>query len=324
VILVEINKIHCLDFLKQIDNEFIDLIVTDPPYNIKKAEWDNFKDSDKFINWCSEWLDECIRILKENGSLYIIIDYHYLAELKVLIHSKGLLFKNILVWRFKEGYGTNRNYSIKCNFILYFFKPTNSTQFRKYLNKKRLEKNLSLHDINKIFGVATSGGGCASSWLGDKKDNTLPTKEQYIKLKEILELDDRFDKWFEEKRKGYTFNFEDILDPTVKYDKRLKNPLGANPSNVWEFRIVNWNDWDFTKHPTQKPLGLIKRIIKASSNEGDIVLDPFVGSGTTAFACKSTKRNFLCNDNNKEYVDIANKRLSQNTLTEVSADSSQP
>lgn len=315
--MIEINKVYnidCIEGLKQLDRESIDLIITDPPYNINKAEWDNFGDTNEFIKWCDKWVTQCFRVLKENGSLYVIIDYHYLAEIKVLIHSKGFLFKNILVWRFKEGYGTNRNYSIKCNFVLYFIKGVDTNKFREYLNKQRIRKGLTLHNLNESFGVATTGGGCASSWLGDKKDTTLPTKRQYYKLKEILELDNRFDNWFKEKRDGYTFNFKDILDPTVKYDKRLKNPLGANPSNVWDIRIVNYNDYEYTKHPTQKPEKLFQRIIKASSNEGDLVLDPFIGSGTIAFACKSLNRNFIGFEISKEYCEIINKRLKQQTL----------
>ena len=68
------------------------------------------------------------------------------------------------------------------------------------------------------------------------------------------------------------------------------------------------------KHPTQKPIKIITRLIISLSKENDIILDPFVGSGTTAIACKRTNRNFIGIEKEQKYVDIANKRLSQETL----------
>jgi site-specific DNA-methyltransferase (adenine-specific) len=67
-------------------------------------------------------------------------------------------------------------------------------------------------------------------------------------------------------------------------------------------------------HPTQKPLAIIKRIIETSSKEGELIVDCFVGTGTTALACKQLNREFICCDNDQEYVEIATKRLYQNTL----------
>ena len=67
-------------------------------------------------------------------------------------------------------------------------------------------------------------------------------------------------------------------------------------------------------HPTQKPLDIIKRFVRVSSNEGNLVLDPFIGSGTTAVACKQLNRNFIGYEFNKGYCDIANDRLQQTNL----------
>lgn len=78
-------------------------------------------------------------------------------------------------------------------------------------------------------------------------------------------------------------------------------------------KIVNIGNKD-TTHPTEKPLHLIKDLVKISSNENDIILDPFMGSGTTAVACKQLNRNFIGFEISKEYCDIANKRLKQEQL----------
>ena len=85
-------------------------------------------------------------------------------------------------------------------------------------------------------------------------------------------------------------------------------------SNVWNFKRI---DGTKSLHPTQKPTDLIRRLVKCGSNEGDLVLDCFMGSGTTAEACKQLKRNFIGFEISKEYCDIANKRLQQENLLEI-------
>ena len=99
-----------------------------------------------------------------------------------------------------------------------------------------------------------------------------------------------------------------------EFSQKYENsPIG----DVWN-DILSFNYVKAAKQsvgvPTQKPIELMKRIIKASSNENDLILDCFCGSGTTAVACKQLGRRFICCDSNKEYVDIANKRLQQEVL----------
>ena len=82
------------------------------------------------------------------------------------------------------------------------------------------------------------------------------------------------------------------------------------PSNIWtDISIPFWSMPENTPHPTQKPEKLIAKLILASSNEGDVVFDPFVGSGTTAVTAKKLKRNFIGIEREKEYVALALKRL---------------
>ena len=87
-----------------------------------------------------------------------------------------------------------------------------------------------------------------------------------------------------------------------------------NPSDVWKIPLVSGNSIERTGHPAQYPEKLIERIILAATNKKDLVLDPFMGSGTTANVAKKLGRNYVGYETNKEYIDIANKRLE----TEVS------
>lgn len=117
----------------------------------------------------------------------------------------------------------------------------------------------------------------------------------------------------------YTFNLDAIRDPDVKYPTQKKNgkfkcnPLGKNPGDVWYIPKVtsgmNRASKERTPHPAQFPIALIDRVVKVSSNEGDLVLDPFLGSGTTAVACLQNRRRFIGFELKESYCQIAVDRL---------------
>lgn len=115
----------------------------------------------------------------------------------------------------------------------------------------------------------------------------------------------RNEKWlfYVRDRANYVFNLDEVRDPNVKYPNQKKNgklrcnPLGKNPSDVWEFPKVttgeNRSSKERTGHPAQFPLGVVDRIVKVSSNSGDVVVDPFSGSGSTGVAAVGNGRIYL-------------------------------
>jgi adenine-specific DNA-methyltransferase len=125
--------------------------------------------------------------------------------------------------------------------------------------------------------------------------------------------------WYVKDEKNYTFNLDDVRDPDVKYPNQKKNgklkcnPLGKNPSDVWLVpKVTSGTDRsspERTDHPAQFPVAIIERIIKASSNPGDIVLDPFMGSGTTALVAMQLGRPVLGFELSTKYLEIASQRL---------------
>ena len=110
--------------------------------------------------------------------------------------------------------------------------------------------------------------------------------------------------------KNFTFNLDDIRVPQ-KYYRSVNNMRGANPGDVWEFSHIHYCQNNRQKHPTQKPEGLIERMVLASSSVGDHVLDPFSGSGTTIRVCQQLLRNCIGIEINPEYVEMAQNRLQQ-------------
>lgn len=110
--------------------------------------------------------------------------------------------------------------------------------------------------------------------------------------------------------KKFVFHLDDIRVPQ-KYYRSVNNMRGANPGNVWEFSHMHYCNKNRRKHPTQKPEALFERMILASSDPGDTVLDPFVGSGTTLRVCQQAGRAGIGIDINPEYITMTGERLSE-------------
>lgn len=160
------------------------------------------------------------------------------------------------------------------------------------------------------------------NWITwDKRDGLGASKKKYSNGQETI--------LFFTKSKKHTFNYDDIRVPyestdriqhasergILKNGKRwFPNPKGRFCGEVWHItserhkRKVNGRVQKM-EHLTPKPSDLIERIIKASSKEGDLVLDCFMGSGTTAFVAQKLKRNYICSDSNKNYVNLAKNNL---------------
>ena len=125
--------------------------------------------------------------------------------------------------------------------------------------------------------------------------------------------------WYAKDAEKYTFNLDDVRDPNVKYPNQKKNgklkcnPMGKNPSDVWQIAKVtsgrNRSSVERTPHPAQFPLELVTRIILASSNKGDVVFDPFAGSGSTLEAAIRTGRKAVGIEIDDRYVSVAIERI---------------
>lgn len=125
--------------------------------------------------------------------------------------------------------------------------------------------------------------------------------------------------WYVKDSKNYTFNLDDVRDPNVKYPNQKKNgklrcnPLGKNPSDVWQITKVtsgkNRSSVERTPHPAQFPMALVERVLKSSSNVGDVILDPFMGSGSTAECALRNGRYVVGFELEEKYIGYAEQRL---------------
>lgn len=125
--------------------------------------------------------------------------------------------------------------------------------------------------------------------------------------------------WYVKNQQEYTFNLDDVRDTNVKYPNQKKNgklkcnTLGKNPTDVWQIAKVtsgaNRSSKERTPHPAQFPTEMIERIIKSSSNYGDFVIDPFMGSGSTAIAAIENGRNVIGFEIEEKYISIVQARI---------------
>lgn len=234
-----------LQSLAQIQDESVNLIFADPPYNIGKdfdgllEKWDE----EEFLNWCYEWIDECYRVLKPNGTFYLMNSTENMPFLDIWCRKKFFI-RSRVIWSYdSSGVQAKKFYGSMYEPILMLVKDKNNYTF----------------NANEILIEAKTG---AKRGLIDYRKNP-PQPYNTMKV----------------------------------------------PGNVWEFSRVRFKMEEYENHPTQKPEALLERIIKASSNEGEIVLDPFAGSFTTCAVAKRLGRKSIGIEVNQEYVKMGIRRL---------------
>ncbi len=247
---IPINTIlqgSCIEMLKTLPEKSVDLIFADPPYNLQlqnalmrpnqtvvdavNDEWDQFDSFAQYDQFTQEWLSACRRVLKDNGSIWVIGSYHNIFRVGTCMMDLGYWILNDVVWH-------------KTN-------PMPNFRGTRFTN-------------------------ATETLIWAKKSST---------------------------QKKYTFNYHEMKN--LNEEKQMQNVWYIPLCTGIERLKVN----DKKAHSTQKPEALLYRVILASSNPGDIVLDPFFGSGTTGAVAKKLKRHFIGIEMERKYIDIATQRI---------------
>ena len=242
-----------LEVLKKIPSKTFDLVFADPPYNMQIGEklkrpdnskvhgvndkWDQFLNFKHYDEFSKEWLKECKRILKDNGSMWVIGTYHNIFRLGYHIQNLNYWILNDVIWR-KNNPMPN-------------FKGTRFTNAHETL-----------------------------IWASKSK------------------------------KSKYTFNYQSL--------KCLNDDLQMRSD--WKLPICNGKERLKKNgkkiHSTQKPEALLHRIILATTNKGDLICDPFIGTGTSAVVAKKLGRKYFGIEKDKKYFGAANKRINQTKVIE--------
>jgi site-specific DNA-methyltransferase (adenine-specific) len=282
---------ECVDTMSKMDDFSVDLVVADPPYwKVVNEEWDNkWKTEDEYIKWSLEWMKEVSRILRYGGSFYLFGYFRTLALVVPHLESLGLELRQQIIidkgMRSVSGRAT-KNYRIFPNTTesVLLITKDNKQFLKPFLKKLQESKNLTSKEVNEKLGTSSNGGGMWSIYTGKNVCEQFPTKNAWIKLQNALEFDLDYSKV------SQTFNAQ----------------IGL--TDVW----TDINFYDETRiHPTQKPIKLIERLILASSNENDLVVDPFGGSLSTGISCYKNNRNFISIEMDETYFEKSIERFDE-------------
>jgi site-specific DNA-methyltransferase (adenine-specific) len=243
-----LDRVFCEDALAgmaRIPDGAIDLILTDPPYNLGK-DYGNDSDQqsvDDYLAWTERWIDIAIPKLKDNGSLYIFLTWRFAPEIFVML-KRRLTMMNEIIWdrRVPSMGGSTRSFSSVHDTIGFF--------------ARRRDYYFDLDAVRIPYDAVTKKARSRSIFVGAK--------------------------WLE---------------------------IGYNPKDLWSVSRLHREHAERVDHPTQKPLEIIERMVKASCPPGGVVLDPFMGSGTTAVAAQRLGRHFTGFELNQAYCDLLTARL---------------
>jgi site-specific DNA-methyltransferase (adenine-specific) len=240
-----------LELLGRLPDGSVDLVVTDPPYAIAKAEWDEFESLEAYVEWCDRWLAEVARVLAPHGSAYVCGFSEILADVKAR-SARRFAGCRWLVWYYRNKANLGRDWGRSHESILHLRREATKVD----VDAVRIPYNgHTTRYPARVQAVSSQYGG------GKRRDRWEP------------------------------------------------NPLGAKPRDVIEVPVICNGMAEKTPHATQKPEALIEKLILASSAPGQLVVDPFVGSGTTAVVAARLGRRWIAGDADPRYVGLARERL---------------
>ena len=311
-----------LELLDDLEKDSVTLMILDLPYyKVVANEWDNqWRTLDEYLDWCKEWFVKSERVLKDNGSMY-----YFNSQYKV-INAANTLIESCTSLKFRQfitiDKGINsiagrtsvaalRSYPKASEYVMFYtfqdesglttitHDVNNFKSLRQYFKDFQEAIEMSKSEIVKHIGqnVDHCFRWKSSQWM-------LPTEDAYTKLCRLCINPTFFIREYKELRCEYEelrCEYEDL---------RYIFNLQTGHTDVWSV--------DFYKehrhgHPTQKPFDLIKRIVLTSSNAGDLVCDPAMGTGTTMKVCKVHNRNFIGAEIDPEYESAIRDRCMTHT-----------
>jgi len=328
----------CLVEMAKLPDKSVDLILTDPPYfKVKNDAWDRqWEKPTEFLAWLDSIATQWHRILKPNGSLYCFASPQMAARVECQIMERFRVINHIVWFKqtgihkrqckkalrsffpqterimFAEHYGADNmakgeaGYAAKCDELRGFlFEP-----LRAYLVGERDMAGHTNKTVLEALGCTTpSHYFSTSQWA-------LPTEKHYSAMRELFNRQggEYLRREYEDLRREYEDLRREYEDLRREYED-LRRPFSVSSkvpyTDVWSFDTVGYYKG---KHPCEKPQGLLRHIIAASSRPGAVVLDCFMGSGSTGVACRELGRKFIGIELDAEYFRKASDRINQADL----------
>lgn len=319
-----------LEILRTIESESVDLIYLDPPFFSNRnyeviwgdeGEVRSFRDRwsggmDHYIGWLKERVEEMHRILKPTGSIFLHCDWHADAEIKVDILNKlfgNQNFRGDIIWQRHNSHNDAKKKLAVLTDTIWYFSKSDKPTYKPIYAKLTEEYTDGFYskDDNDGRGLYTLGDMASPNprpnmmyeWMGFKH----PEKGWRFEKDTMQKLHDENKLYYPIDKKG---NFDFTKRPRIK--RYLNEQKGTVLGNIWtDIGNVQGASSERIGYPTQKPFALMQRIIEMASNEGDVVLDPFVGGGTTVAVADKLNRKWIGIDQSVQAIKVTEFRLNQ-------------
>ncbi len=320
----------CITELERLEADCVDLVFADPPFNIgyDYDEYDDRRADEDYLAWSKRWMQGVIRVLRPWGAFWLAIGDEYAADLKLIATRElGLVCRNWVVWYYTFGVHCNSKFTRSHAHLFYFIKRREAEEPRSHeaakpRRAKTKPSRASVADLGRITfnDEAIRVPSARQLVYADKRANPKgrvpddtwiipPAAENAETLKNRNAETDRSRERNRADHVSASRRFG--VSAFVLRPQDLPDGFAAD-SDTWYFpRVCGTFKERRGFHGCQMPEQLLGRIIKACSNEGDLVLDPFAGSGTTLAVAKKLGRKYLGCEISNEYVTEANKRLAK-------------
>lgn len=299
-----------LELLKKIPDHSIALILTDPPYHSTKKRNiigdTSFSKDSEYIDWMKKYAQEWKRVLKHNGSIFCFCSSTMSAQLQIMFSEYFNVLSEIVWtkpnapgydgWKQKMKKEALRQWYPHSERIIFLENATEGNLFKSYFGgqltawrKSVKMSTIKLTELTGAYGKVNHGGAVANWEAG----RNIPSKEQYEKLKTALS----------EAGVANIPEYEDVIRPfNVNKDVEF--------TDIWSFENVRQYRG---KHPAEKPVALLEHAIKATTYEGDIVLDCFAGSGSAGVAAMNLNRKSILFEIDPEWCNYGANSLNRNS-----------
>ncbi len=327
--LLDTRVIYCGDNLEQLaklPDACVDLIYIDPPFNSnrnyeifwpetsEKRRFDDRHESTKaYIDYMRPRCEQLARVLKKTGSFYYHCDWHASHYVKVMLDEifGENNFQNEIVWKRSSAHSDSKRYGANHDTIFFYSKDANNWTWNKQYtsyNESYIEQNYRYQDEKGRFRVSDmtankAGGDVSYEWTTPDGKVVKPYKGRYwaYSKEKMKQMEDA----------GQIY-YRTTGMPMLKH--YLDEMPGVPLQTFWDdIKPIISGSEERLGYPTQKPLALLERIIKASSNENDVVLDAFCGCGTAVLAAQLLKRQWIGIDISPTSCAVMAKRLRDNT-----------
>lgn len=269
----QVHAMDCVKGLAQLEPGSVNLAFADPPFNIgyEYDVYDDRKARKDYLDWSAEWIGAVHKVLADDGTFWLAIGDEYAAELKIAAQDAGFVCRNWVIWYYTFGVHCKSKFTRSHAHLFYFVKDSKSFTFNSL--------DIRVPSARQLV-------------YGDKradKDGRVPD-----------------DTW--------------MIPPALSPDVSMRDGFVLRPQDIPERFPANSDVWFFSRvagtfgerrgwHGCQMPEQLLGRIVRACSNEADVVLDPFGGSGTTLAVARKLNRRFVGFEYSKAYAKKIKQRL---------------